>query len=138
MALKGSQKLAILLCKFTDTENISSPPKSFFENLFVNRGTGGLNDYWSDSSQGNIDLNGSQVFDWKVSDQTLAEFLQDRPTRWDKIVTAISTFALDTSKYAGVVAIYNVNVKDGGNSGIGVLAGPVDWNVTFLGHETGD
>lgn len=138
MAVNGSQKFAILLCKFSDTENVSSPPVSFFEELIVKRGTGGLNDYWNDSSQGKIDLDGSEVFDWKVTDQTKTDFLADRPGRWDKIVTAITTFPnVNIAKYAGVIAIYNVNVGDAGNSGNGVLAGPNDWNITFLAHETG-
>lgn len=138
MALNGSQKFAILLCKFSDSQNVISPPVSFFEELLVKRGTGGLNDYWSDSSQGKINLDGSEVFDWKVTDQTKADFMIDRPGRWDKIVTAITTFPnVNISKYAGVIAIYNVNVGDAGNAGNGVLAGPDDWNITFLAHETG-
>ena len=39
---KGSQKLAVLLCKFKDTADVEPQPRSFFENLFANVGTGGL------------------------------------------------------------------------------------------------
>jgi len=42
MALQGSQKLAILLCKFSDSAKTDPHPASFYEDLFIKRGTGGL------------------------------------------------------------------------------------------------
>ena len=43
---------------------------------------------------------------------------------------------MDRSKYAGIVALFNVDPGDSGAAG-GVLGGPNDYNVTFLAHETG-
>lgn len=43
---------------------------------------------------------------------------------------------MDSSKFNGIVAIFNTSVGDAGAAG-GVLAGPDDVNGTFLGHETG-
>src|SRR5262249_30299237 len=40
-------------------------------------------------------------------------------------------------KFTGIIAMYNVDVGDGGNAGNGVLASPTGMSVTFLGHETG-
>lgn len=137
MVLRGSQKFAILLCKFKNNGNVMSPPKAFFESLFL-QGTGGLNDYWSSASHGNINLNGSKVFGWKDIDQTLNDFLTANPTRGDKISAAMNNFSeVVFSEYKGVVAIYNENVSDGGMAGGGILAGPIDWNNTFLAHEIG-
>jgi hypothetical protein len=136
MERKGSQKFAILLCKFSDSQDIEPQPATYFQDLFANRGTGGLNDYWSDASKGNIDLNGTEILGWKVIDQTRNDFVNARPGRWDKILGAIGAFDLDTSKYAGIVALFNVSVDDSGTQN-GVLGGPTDYNVTFLGHETG-
>ena len=66
MPLIGSQKLAVLLCKFQDTANTEPQLETFFKDLFVNRGTGGLNDYWIDASVGNINLDGTEIFNWRT------------------------------------------------------------------------
>lgn len=136
MSLQGPQKLAILLCKFSDSDEVESPPESFYEDLFIKRGTGGLNDYWIAASLGAINLDGSQLFGWKTLDTTRAEYLTAHPGRWDKIKGAIDAFSIVESQFAVVVAIFNVDMTDGGAAG-GVLAGPQDANVTFLAHETG-
>jgi hypothetical protein len=136
MRLQGSQKLAVLLCKFSDTARTEPNPVSFYKDLFVRRGTGGLNDYWDEASFGAINLDGSQVFGWTVLDTKRADYLAAHPGRWDKIRGAIEGFKLDSSKFTAVVAIFNVDVTDGGAAG-GVLVGPGDANVTFLAHETG-
>jgi hypothetical protein len=137
MALQGSQPLAVLLCKFADTPEIEPQPTSYYQDLVSNRGTGGLNDYWADASMGAIDLDGSMVFGWKVLGSTRSNFLAAHPGRWDKIKGAIDAFSeVDTSRFKAVVAVFNVDVTDGGAQG-GVLAQPGDANATFLGHETG-
>lgn len=85
MALQGSQKLAVLLCRFSDNVETEPHPASFHEDLFVNRGTGGLNDDWIAASLGAIHLDGSQVFGWKTFDITRAEFLEAHAGRWNAI-----------------------------------------------------
>ena len=136
MSRQGPQKLAVLLCKFSDGAGTEPNPASFYEDLILKRGTGGLNDYWNAASLGAINLDGSQLFGWKTLDVRRADYLAAHPGRWDKIKGAIDAFAIDTSKFAAVVAIFNVDVTDGGAQD-GVLVGPSDANVTFLGHETG-
>lgn len=137
MPLQGAQKLAVLLCKFSDSTDIEPNPASFYEDLFIKRGSGGLNDYWISASLGSINLDGSQVFGWKTFNMMRSDFLAANPGRWDKIKGAIDQFTdVDTSQFDKVVALFNVDVTDGGSQG-GVLGGPADDNVTFLAHETG-
>jgi hypothetical protein len=136
MPRKGSQKIAVLLCKFNDSPNVEPHAKSHYEDLVVKRGTGGLNDYWIAASLGNIDLDGSKVFGWKTLAAKRADFLKDHPGRHDKVLAAAAAHGVKLADWATVIAIYNENVGDAGSQG-GVLAGPDDTSVTFLAHETG-
>ncbi len=136
MSLQGSQRIAVLLCRFSDSAQIEPNPASFYEDLVLRRGTGGLNDYWIAASLGAINLDGSQIFGWQTLETTRADYLAAHPGRWDKIKGAIDAFGIEASQFAVVIAIFNVDVADGGAQG-GVLAGPQDANVTFLAHETG-
>jgi hypothetical protein len=137
MSRMGSQKLAVFLCKFSDNSNVEPQPVDFYRELFALRGTEGLNDYWIAASQGAINLDGTEVFGWRALNEKQADFLKARPGRWDKVKGAIDAFPeVDTSQYAGVVAMFNVDVGDSGTQG-GVLASPGAMSVTFLGHETG-
>jgi hypothetical protein len=137
MSRTGPQKLAVFLCKFSDNGNVEPHPADFYKELFANRGTGGLNDYWVAASLGAINLDGTQVFGWRAVKEKQADFLKSKPGRWDKVKGGIDAFPeVDTSKYAGVVTMFNVDVGDSGTQG-GVLASPGASSVTFLGHETG-
>lgn len=131
MAPTGSQKFAVLLCKFHDSADVEPQPSDFFRDL-----VGELSAYWRDASLGGIDLAGSEVFDWLVLDQDRADYLDDRPDRASKIAGAVAAHGIDTSAYAGVIALFNESADDAGAAG-GVLGGPNNYNVTFLAHETG-
>jgi hypothetical protein len=133
----GSQKLAVMPCKFTDTADVDSPSLDFLHDLFLTRGNGSLNDYWVDASLGAINLDGTEMHDWTVIDQTRQEYLAQRPDRNSKIEGAIQALGISRADHAGVVALFNVGVGDAGASGDGILAGPADFNLTFLAHETG-
>ena len=132
----GSQKLAVLLCKFRDFSETEPEDVNYFRELFVNRGTGGLNDFWVDASLGSINLDGSEVFGWRTLEQTQAEYISAHPDRAGKIQGAVDAFSIDRSRYAGIVALFNVSPGDSGAAG-GVLGGPGNYNPTFLAHETG-
>jgi hypothetical protein len=137
MSRTGSQKFAVFLCKFSDTANIEPHPSDFYRQLIAERGTNGLNDYWIAASQGAINLDGSDIFGWRTLQQKKSDFLTAHPGRGDKVNTAAAAFPeVDLSKYAGVIAMFNVDVGDAGTQG-GVLASPTAESVTFLGHETG-
>jgi hypothetical protein len=133
----GSQRLAVFLCKFSDNSNVEPRPADFYQELFALRGTGGLNDYWIAASLGAINLDGTEIFGWRTLNENQTDFLKARPGRWDKVKGAIDAFPeVDTSQYAGVVAMFNVDVGDAGTQG-GVLTSPGAMSVTFLAHETG-
>lgn len=137
MALTGSQRFAVLLCRLGDTQNDNLQDPDYFREMFVNRGSRGLNDYWVEASLGNIDLDGSEVFGWTTLDQDREAYIEAHPSRWDKIQGAIDAFGLDTTPYTGIVAIFSDELGDSSASGNGVLAGPRDTNLTFMAHETG-
>lgn len=137
MAIVGSQKLAVFLCKFSDTERVEPQKQAYYIDLFSKRGTGGLNDYWTAATLGAVNLDGTEVFGWKTIGITRDDFVTAHPGRWDKIKGAVDAFSdVDMSKFVAAVAIFNVDVGDAGAQG-GVLAGPGDTNATFLAHEIG-
>ena len=80
----GTQRFAVLCCKFSDSP-AEPRPSTFLRDLIAVRGTGGLNDYWIAASLGNINLDGTDVYDWTPLGVTLAEFVASRPSRHDKI-----------------------------------------------------
>jgi hypothetical protein len=137
MPLSGSQKIAVLLCKFTD----SPTDEPFGRHVFVDmlaRGTGGLNDYWRDVSRGHIDLDGSEVFGWATVGQPKADFLAAHPSRDSKIQGAVQAFpGVDFSRFRFIVSVYAEVVHDAGAAGWGVLADPLSTSLTFFAHETG-
>jgi hypothetical protein len=133
----GSQKLAVLLCKFQDTAAAEPHPREYFEDLFVNTGTGGLNDYWRAASLGKINLNGTRVLGWNTINQKRADYVAAHPDRWSKILGAFPSFpGFNAADYAGVVAVFNADVGDAGFHN-GVLINHDIINATFAAHETG-
>jgi hypothetical protein len=62
---------AILLCQFSDSPAPSQTPV-YYADMFLNRGTHGIADYFHDISYGNIDLAGSVVKGWYRENQTHA------------------------------------------------------------------
>jgi len=138
MSLSGSQKFAMLLCKFADSTTVEPHPTSYYQDLIERAGTGGLADYWKAASLNHIDLGGSMVYGWKVLTSTHDQYVAAHPSRWEKILGAIAAFPeVNVSGYTGVVAVFNRDIGDSGAAGAGVLCGPEDTNVTFLAHETG-
>lgn len=135
MPPKGSQKLAVMLCKFNDTTDVEPASPQFYRDMFL--GSGGLSGYWHGASLGAIDLQGTEFFGWKAFPETRDAFVAAQPSRWGKILRAIEVFGVDIKKYSGFVAFFNVGVDDGGNQNAGVVAQPVDANLTFLAHEIG-
>lgn len=137
MAALGSQKLAVLLCKFKDAEQPELNPRAFYEDLF-RRGTGGINDYWLAASHGKINLDGTEIFGWKTIEQNRTDYITSHVSRWSKIQGAIDAFPeIDAAQYFGVVAMFNSDVGDAGASNGGVLANFDLHNTTYLAHETG-
>jgi hypothetical protein len=137
-AVIGSQKFAMLLCKFSDNATFEPHPVSYYQDLIERSGTGGLADYWVAASLSHIDLVGSKVFGWKTLTITKDAFLSAHPGRWDKVRAAIAAFPeMHAADYTGVIAVFNDELGDSGAAGNGVLVQKDDANVSFLAHETG-
>lgn len=133
----GSQKLAVLLCKFQDTASTEPQSRGFFEDMFAKTGTGGLNDYWRAASLGKINLNGTKVFGWNTIDQKRADYVAAHPDRWGKVLGAFASFpGFNAAEFNGVVAVFNADVEDAGFHN-GVLVNFDSINATFAAHETG-
>jgi hypothetical protein len=135
--LQGSQRVAVLLCKFQDTAGVEPQPKSFFEDWVAGRGTGGLNDYWRAASLGHINLDGSVVLGWATLPIDRDAYLAAHPGRSDKITGVFPSFpGFKSTDYAAVVTVFNADVGAGGTAG-GVLVNVDSYNGTFLAHELG-
>ncbi|WP_336601898.1 hypothetical protein [Paraburkholderia bengalensis] len=138
MSVTGSQKFAVLLCKFRDTKDTELHPVCFYADLFATNGSGGLNDYWRSASLGAINLDGTDVFGWQTIDDTLANYIATHPDCTDKLQGAIDAFKeVDASKYTAVIPLFNASLGDGGETTGGIVGNPADVNVTWLAHETG-
>ena len=79
---------AVLLCQFSDSPAPAETP-AYYADMFINRGTGGVADYFHDVSYGNIDFAGSVVRGWYRQSQTQAqEVAKGRGDRFNDCVNA--------------------------------------------------
>lgn len=76
--LRGSVELSVLLCKYSDSPT-PSDGIGFYEDLMINAGTTGLADYWSEVSNGTIDVDGSVVRGWFTIGKTTEEARETEP-----------------------------------------------------------
>lgn len=135
MTLSGSQKLAILLCKFSDTANDEPHDKAYFE------------DWLATAPQAGSTTTGP-IPRWERSTWTARPCSTGRPSTRKGKLHRRPAYAVgqDSWRHRGVraepggirrvVTIFNADVGDAGAQN-GVLVGPNDVNVTFLAHETG-
>jgi hypothetical protein len=108
---------AILLCQFLDDPSEPPFPRTVFDDLFTNSGSGHLNmvDFFSEMSHGSLDLSASQVFGWFDLDHTFPEWQAEwsksvRTSREKLIAWARSTATkngVDLSRFFSVVVITN-------------------------------
>jgi hypothetical protein len=84
---RGSVKWSVLLCRFSDGGALPHAA-SFYRDMFVNGGTGGLADYWDDISYGGIDLNGSEVRGWYSMNITVAQ--GNALDRWGRVDACVN------------------------------------------------
>ncbi len=107
-AITGTQKLVVVLCKFTDKTDEPNPA-SFYERMFNESGAGqqGVFDYWQNVSYGQLDLTGTVVKGWYEMPKTLAEYAAlDRNAKVDTCATMADP-DVDFNDYAGVVVLTN-------------------------------
>src|SRR5580765_2779850 len=74
---RGSIKWSVILCRFADSP---APPRTpdFYREMLLAPKTGGMADYWSQTSRGAIDLQGSEVVGWYVEPFTIAQAVAQR------------------------------------------------------------
>ena len=146
-----SKPWAIILCKFSDRPD-EPQPRSYYEDLFIKNGSGGVCDYFRTVSCNALDLSQSQVFGWFNAGHTITEYAQlvtaqasgSRATvvQWGK--TAAMAAGINLTGFSNVLVFYNVKnpVHDHGAVNIpgDVLIlqdNPNSCEMGFICHEMG-
>jgi hypothetical protein len=101
--------------------------------MFVNRGTGGLADYWHDVSYGNIDFSNSVVLGWYTESATTATEVAEG--RWARYNDCLSAASYSPPAGTRVVVITSPGVDEWGADGAAFLGEAID--VTGAAHEVG-
>jgi hypothetical protein len=128
----------MLLCRFTDGGALPHDA-NFYRDMFVNGGTGGLADYWDDTSYGGIDLNGSDVRGWYNMNITVAQGMAlDRWGRVDACVNAArnataNAYTVPAGNRVAVITFPSIDMF-GWNGGAFL---PHDVDVGGMAHEVG-
>ncbi|KAL2062646.1 hypothetical protein VTL71DRAFT_5718 [Oculimacula yallundae] len=81
----GSKRLALLRVKYSD-KPLEPHDDAFYTDLFINRGTGGLNDYYLQQSHANGSFDGSVLFPWRTVNFTKAQYWARYPSRNARIL----------------------------------------------------
>jgi len=135
---RGSVKWSILLCRFTDGGAVPHDA-DFYRDMFVNARTGGLADYWDDTSYGGINLNGSDVRGWYNMNITVAQGnALDRWGRVDACVNAArsapaNAYQVPAGNRVAVITFPSIDMF-GWNGGAFL---PHDVDVGGMAHEVG-
>jgi hypothetical protein len=136
---RGSAQWSVILCTFTDSPTPSRTP-DFFRQMFINAGTGGLNDYWGDVSNRGVNLQGSVVAGWYTEAFTTAQAqARNRGQRYqDCIDAARNATANRYTPPAGqlVAVITSPGIDLFGMDGVGAFL-PVDVDLGGMTHEIG-
>lgn len=131
-----SYPCGVFLCQFEDTVTMPKKSIAFFRKFFLMDGAQSLNDYWKDVSNNQINIDGTQIYDWRTLPYKLADFIAQYPTRSEKIHGAANHFGVDLRQFAMIIVVTNANVQDAGESN-GILVNFNSINHTFLAHEMG-
>lgn len=142
-------KVAVLLVSFQDSTAVHRRTLQFYQNMFINSGTGGLVDYWEGISFTRVNFAGSQVFNWKVFPGTVAQFIQQTAAtgRGGKAKLVMDLFTnVNFANFNSVIVVPDANVQDAGAAsanGKPVLLSNVDLlgqnaaHANFFAHEMG-
>src|SRR5215470_11735125 len=86
---------AIILCQMSDSTAPMHDPQ-YYADMYVNRGTGGVADYFNDVSYGNIDLAGSVVKGWYTENRTVLQAqTEDKQDRHLDVLDCLNKAAND-------------------------------------------
>ena len=96
-AVTGSQPWVTILCRFADARNVTPHPASYYERL-MESSYPGLDHYWRELSDGDINLTGSRVAGWYNLPRPRSYYLHinDRGSEafnWDRAVKDCTTVA---------------------------------------------
>jgi hypothetical protein len=144
--LRGSVKWVVLLCTYTDAPAIpTNRDLAYFQQMVLDRGTGGLADYWDAISVGSVNLGGSVVKGWYTVPMTVAQAQAKsggpNPKRGELVTDCVSaartapTNAFTVPADASVVVIHWPDVDFYGGQGFAYVTVSVD--IGGLGHEMG-
>ena len=113
----GTKPWAIILCKFSDHPEEPQNPQFFRD--FITRGQGGINDYFNDISNGQMNLDGSQVFGWFDMPYTLQDDKNRPGSRYARIMAAVDAVkqTVDFRPFYGICVMLNAQVDSGGLPG---------------------
>ena len=148
-----SSPWAILLCKFSDTEE-HGQTRGFYEELFTGAGSGTLNmvDFFRDMSHGMLDLSKSRVFGWYTLSYRHADYIGNSPAAPGKLdrmgliaagrqAASSATDPLqkvDFSKFGGVVVVMAGQVDlFGVTGGMAAVCDDLSLQPSLLGQEMG-
>ncbi|CAF2615636.1 unnamed protein product [Rotaria sp. Silwood2] len=130
--VRGQTTWQIILCKFSDSPTPQYTPAAIKEK-FLNRGTGGIADYWHDISNGLINFGSSSVNGWyTISETKEQQQKKSRGQRFDDCVKASKLSILSS----GRVMIITSPGIDLWGSNKQVYAGE-DHDLTLVAHEMG-
>jgi hypothetical protein len=144
--LRGSAKWAVLLCTYTDSPPVpAGRDVAYFQQMVIDRGTGGLGDYWDAISIGGLNLTGSVVRGWYQVPMTVAQAQAKsggpNPRRGELVTDCISaartapTGSFTVPSDSSVAVIHWPDVDFYGGGGRAFLTVNVD--IGGLGHEMG-
>ena len=135
---------AILLCHWSDdTSTLTN--RQFFEDLFTSSGAGSLNmtDYFTDSSHGKVDLDGTEVFGWfdigfdrsaYVGNAVPKAKQLDRSRLLERAKSVAREDGVDLSRFFGVVVCFNTQTDLFGGAA-GACCDLLSFQPSVLGQE---
>ncbi|CAF1363868.1 unnamed protein product [Rotaria sordida] len=130
--VRGQTIWQIILCKFSDSSTPKYTPTEIKEK-FLDRGTGGLADYWHDISNGLINFNSSSVNGWYTISETKEQQLKkSRNQRFDDCVKASKLLIRASQR---IIVITNPGIDLWGRNKQVYTA--EDHDLTLIAHEMG-
>jgi hypothetical protein len=134
---------AIILCRFSDIAT-EPRPKSYYNDLYTQNGTGGICDYWREVSFNSLDLTGSAVFGWFALAHASSEVSQLTfpGDRWKLVqwgIDAANANGVNLTPFRSTLVVHNYGV-DHGFAGNGVVIVHQNSNLCefgFICHEMG-
>jgi M6 family metalloprotease-like protein len=152
----GSKPFVTILCRFPDVP-FTPQPKSFFEQKMSNE-YGGLDHWWREVSNGNINLQGSIVVGWYDMPYPKSHYITDENIDFTRLVEDAASLAdadVYFPSYYGINLAFNDSLgccawgvagwslaRDGQSKTYGVTWMPSsiithEWFGPYFGHEMG-